>query len=119
MRKEIEDRLIALSIQVINQLRKINKDYATEYLSNQLIRSVCSAALNYGETQSAESNKDFIHKLSIVLKELRETYMNLQILSGVSLSQSLRMDEAKDECNQLISIFYKSLKTAKSKQTKK
>lgn len=90
------------------------KNYEGDHLSKQLARSATSAALNYGEAQSAESQKDFIHKQSILLKELRESYINLLIIDDNHLSKDAALtSRATDECNQLISIFVTSIQTAK------
>ena len=115
MRKEIEDRLIFLS-QQINQLCKdLDKSFMTEHLTKQIIRSSTSAALNYGEAQGAESKADFIHKTSITLKELRETQICLRLLSdSVKKEASTTMEFCLDECTQLVSIFHKTVITAKS-----
>ncbi|MBE9484252.1 MAG: four helix bundle protein, partial [Bacteroidetes bacterium] len=82
----------------------------------QIIRSSSSAALNYGEAQGAESKKDFIHKSSIVLKELRETHISLKLIkdSKISSEQS-GLTRLIDECNQLVAIFHKTVTTAKSR----
>ena len=63
---ELEDRLIDFSVFTIDISDDISIKKAGQHLSNQLIRSGSSAALNYGEAQSAESRKDFIHKIKIV-----------------------------------------------------
>jgi four helix bundle protein len=71
--------------------------------------------LNYGEAQSAESKKDFIHKMGICLKELRETFVCLKIIEKANLSTDFNnMQKAKEEVNQLISIFVSSIKTSKN-----
>ena len=82
-------------------------------MSKQLIRSATSAALNYGESMSAQTKKDFIHKQSLSLKELRESYINLLIVDENNLcrNQDLVL-RAIDEANQLVSIFVKSVRTA-------
>jgi four helix bundle protein len=80
----------------------------------QLIRSATSAALNYGEAQSAESRKDFIHKQHLILKELRESYINLLITDQNQLCRdSAIMARALDENNQLIGIFVSSIQTTR------
>jgi len=87
----------------------------SETYGKQLIRSSSSVSLNYSEAVSAESTKDFIHKLSIVLKELRETYSCLEIVRNGGLSENEnQLLDAHTECNELISIFVKSVKTLKS-----
>ena len=94
---------------------------AGNHLSGQLVRSGTSVSLNYGEAQSAESRKDFIHKMKVILKELRETYVCLKIIHRSKLYKTeKKIIEAKSENNELISIFVKSLETAKKNlQSKK
>jgi four helix bundle protein len=82
-----------------------------------VIRSSTSAALNYGEAQSAESKKDFIHKNSVVLKELREMGISLKILQETnSVKDHNTMLKLLDECNQLTAIFQKTVTTARTKK---
>ena len=77
---DLEDRLVAFAGDVILFANRVPSDYAGQYLKNQIIRSASSTALNYGEALGTESTKDAIHKNSIVLKELKETRVNLKIL---------------------------------------
>ena len=80
------------------------------------MRSGTSPALNYGEAQSAESRKDFLHKMKVCLKELRETFVCLKIIEKSDLYESKqKIDLAKTENNELISIFVKSIETASNK----
>lgn len=82
-----------------------------------MIRSSTSAALNYGEAQSAESKKDFIHKNSVVLKELRETNIGLRILfESEAIEDIANVEKLLDESNQLIAIFQKTVTTSKSRK---
>ena len=112
-REDLENRLIDFSVLTHQICIKVNKSDLGKHLSQQLIRSAVSPALNYGEAQGAESQKDFIHKLRISLKELRESYVSLRIVQRTNICSSKDMlDSAIDECNQLISIFVSSIKTA-------
>jgi four helix bundle protein len=82
-------------------------------LGIQLLRSGTSPSLNYGEAKSGESRNDFIHKMKVCLKELRESYNCLRIFHKAGIYENER--EVLDlitECNELISIFVKSIKTA-------
>ena len=72
-RKDLEDRLIDFAVQAIRLGQATKGTYIEKHFVHQLVRSSSSAALNYGEMQSAESKNDFIHKGSVVLKELRES----------------------------------------------
>jgi four helix bundle protein len=89
--------------------------FASKHLYSQIVRSATSAALNYGEAQTAESRKDFIHKLGIVLKELKETEVNLEIIieSKVYKKEQAFINELI-ECRELIAIFMATRKTARS-----
>ena len=80
-------------------------------LKGQLIRSSSSVSLNYGEAQGAESRKDFIHKIKVVIKELRET--NLKIVHGIKLAKSIaKIELLLQEADELISIMVASIRTA-------
>ncbi len=117
MRKEIESRLITLSVDVYKLVMGLTKSPLTLNLRDQIIRSSTSAALNYGEAQGAESKKDFIHKTSVVLKELRETSISLRIFSDSGVvSTQIGIAKLIDECNQLTAIFQKTVTTARTKK---
>ncbi len=116
---DLEDRLIDFAVLCIKLFKKIEYNYALDHLSKQLIRSSTGAALNYGEVQGAESAKDFVHKMGIVLKELKESRVNLKIQLGADLLKDLKNAEISlKECEELIAIFAKSLQTAKTKNKK-
>lgn len=119
-RFDLEERLIDFAANVILFTNYVEKSYAGNHLSSQIVRSSTSPALNYGEAQSAESNKDFVHKMGICLKELRETNNCLKIIERANLHSNLKMlDQLKIEANELISIFVASIKTAKKNAEKK
>jgi four helix bundle protein len=111
-----ENRLIEFANMVLILGESIKRTEAGNHLRSQLIRSGTSTALNYGEAQSAESKKDQHHKLSIILKELRETYINLKLIkmNGLCKDNAL-LEKVLDENNQLIAIFVKSIQTVRKK----
>jgi four helix bundle protein len=109
----LEDRLVKFSVLIIGIINNMPNTKAGNYLSGQIVRSGISVSLNYGEAQSGESRRDFIHKMKIVLKELRETYVALKIIHKAKLYKAeANIIHAKDENNELISIFVKSVETA-------
>jgi four helix bundle protein len=118
MRKELEERLIRFSISVIELRNNLQHTFIADRLAEQVQRSSSSAALNYGEAQGAETRKDFVHKVGIVLKELRETHINLRIIASSCLNPNKRgeIDQILNENNQLISIFHKTVMTMKQKR---
>lgn len=117
---DLEERLIDFSVQVIEITENLNNSRAGNYIAGQLVRSGTSPALQYGEAQSAESRNDFVHKLKILLKELRESLVSLKIIKRVPLTIKLNLvEKALTECNELISIFVKSIVTARKNNDKR
>ncbi len=114
---DLEERLIEFSILIIEIVNEMPNSKAGNHLSGQLVRSGTSVSLNYGEAQSAESKKDFIHKMKIILKELRETFICLKIIHRSKLYKTeAKIIKAMKENNELISIFVKSIETAQKNQ---
>ncbi|MCK4639814.1 MAG: four helix bundle protein [Candidatus Marinimicrobia bacterium] len=110
---DLEERLIEFSVLIIEIVNETPNSKAGNHLSGQLVRSGTSVSLNYGEAQSAESRKDFIHKMKVILKELRETFVCLKIIHQSKLYKTEnKIIESKKENNELISIFVKSIGTA-------
>jgi len=116
---DLEDRLVEFAVRIIRISESLPGSKAANHIAQQIIRSGTSSALNYGEAQGAESQSDFIHKMRICLKELRETKVGLLMMVKANLiNSSSALDPLIDENDQLISIFVSSIKTAakKSKQ---
>jgi len=116
---DLEDRLIKFACCCLRICDLLPLTKAGQNLSFQLSKSCTATALIYGEAQAAESPADFIHKLKLVLKEIRETRVNLRIIMEKPLLINNECINALNECNQLMAIFLKSIQTAKLKQNKK
>ena len=111
---DLDERMIDFSIKVIHLTENLPQSNTGIYFSDQIMRSVSSAVLNYSEAQSAESRKDFIHKVKVSLKELRETFSGLRIIKRLNNKQSPEeISYLIKENNELISILVKSVKTAR------
>jgi len=116
---DLEDRLIEFAVRVIRAAESLPRTKTGKHVANQLIRCGTSPAANYGEAQSAESRHDFIHKIKICLKELRETRVWLFIILRARLIQpASKLEPLINENNELISIFVKSIKTAEQGKAK-
>ncbi len=111
-RFDLQDRLVDFAVRIINVVEALPDTKAGKHVAGQLVRSGTSPAPNYGEAQSAESRKDFIHKMKIALKELREPQIWLRIIERKPLCEPERMKGISAECDELIAIFVKSLQTA-------
>jgi four helix bundle protein len=110
---DLEERLIDFSIVVMDLVEALPKTRVGNHIAGQLIRCGTSPAPNYGEAQGAESRSDFIHKIKIVLKELREVRVWVLLINRKRLLQSAeKLTAALRECNELISIFVASIGTA-------
>ena len=110
---DLEDRLIDFSVLIIDITELLPDRRGSNHLAGQLVHSGTATALIYGEAQSGESRKDFIHKMKVGLKELRETRICLKIIDKKGyLKPESRVKKALDESSELISIFVTLVKTA-------
>jgi four helix bundle protein len=116
---DLEERLIEFASRSIDVSEALPRTLAGNHLAGQLLRSGTAPCLQYGEAQSAESRNDFIHKMKISLKELRETLNCLRLINKKKWFSESELTQLLDENNQLISIFVKSLATARKNSTKK
>ena len=116
---DLEDRLVAFACLCLDICDLLPNTKSANNLEHQLSKSSTAPALLYGEAQAAESKSDFIHKMKIALKELRETKINLRIINEKPVIRHEKIDKAFSEVNQLIAIFSKSIETAKKNLTAK
>ncbi len=117
---DLEERLIPFALLIIDIVEMLPNTRAGNHIGGQLLRSGTSPAFNYGEAQVAESRDDFIHKMKICLKELKETHIALQIVRRKPLVRDFtKVDKVISECKELISIFVKSIETARKNKLSK
>src|SRR5437763_12556453 len=109
---DLEDRLVKFAILILEICELLPNTKASNNLEYQLSKSGTAPALMYGEVQAAESRADFIHKMKVLLKELRETRISLLIINEKPIIKHSKIEEALKECNELIGIFSKSIVTA-------
>jgi four helix bundle protein len=113
---DLEERLLEYSIRIIKIVEQLPNTRVGNHVAGQLLRSGTSPYPNHGEAQSAESQKDFIHKLRISLKELRESQRWLRLIQRVPLiKKSEFLNDILKEIEELIKIFVTSIKTAEKK----
>lgn len=113
---DLEDRFVNYTCIMIDIVESLPNTRAGNYMAGQLIKSCHSPTFNYGEAQAAESRNDFIHKMGIILKELKECRTALKIIRRKEMIKSIeKLDEVFKETEELISIIGKSISTAKKK----
>ena len=107
---DLEERLVKYSCQVIDIVEALPGTKAASYIAGQLIRCGLAPALLYGEAQSSESRDDFIHKMKIGVKELKETRICFKMIMARKMVTGL--EEIAKENEALIAIISKSIATA-------
>jgi four helix bundle protein len=109
---DLEDRLLEFSARVIRLVDALPNTRAANHLAGQLLRCGTSPYGNHGEVEAAESRKDFIHKLRICLKELKETRRWLRLAAKSAIVPAVRTAPILSETEELIRIFFSSIRTA-------
>ena len=100
----LDERLVRFAGESIFFVRKLAKAYELEYYKNQLIRSSGSASLNYGESQGTITDKDYVFKLSLVVKELKESRNSLRVLNYIKEGEENERNWLLSEVEELIAI---------------
>jgi len=117
---DLEDRLVDYTCRMIDVVESLPETRAGNYIAGQLVRSCHSPTFNYGETQAAESTKDFIHKMGVVLKELKECRTALKVIRKKEMIKPVsKLDAVYKETEELVAIIAKSISTAKKNSTPK
>ena len=111
----IAGRLRKLAIGVLQVTAQLPETPAGKHVSRQLLRAGTSGGANYEEARSAESRADFIHKVAVAVKEVRETQYWLLIIRDANLLSDPALEQYIDESDEIISILTKSRKTAGAK----
>ena len=114
-RENLSERLLEFGAKIVTLTSRLNRTIAERHIAGQLLRSGTSSGANYEEACAAESRADFLHKMQIVLKELRETsyWLKLTAKSFPTMANDLKADLG--EADELIRIFSKSVITAKNR----
>ena len=116
--EELSNRLIDFAARVGKVVDALPDTRLGRHIAGQLVRSGTAPAPNYEEACAAESRADFIHKMHIVLKELRESRSWLRLIMKAELLPEDRVSRIYDECRQLCNIIGQSVTTAKANRKK-
>ena len=114
---DLEERLLEYAARVIRLVERLPDSRAGNHVAGQLLRSGTSPLPNHGEAQAAESRKDFVHKLKICHKELRESRRWLRLIQRIPLLKVALVEPLVDETEELIRIFAASLRTAGTRKS--
>lgn len=117
---DLEERLLEFAVRVIRVAESIKRTRAGLHVADQLMRSGTSPYGNHGEAEGAESRDDFIHKLGVCYKELRETRRWLRLVQRAPLvAKPELLDSLLTEAEELVRIFAASIRTAKNNRERK
>jgi four helix bundle protein len=109
---DLGDRLITFSARVISMIESLPDGKAATHIGGQILRSATAPVANHGEAQSAESRRDFVHKMKVGLKELRETTQWLKLIDKLNYFEHGQLSSLLSEIDQLERIFFSSIRTA-------
>ena len=116
---DLEDRLLDYSSDVIRVAESLRNTKAATHVGGQLLRCGTSPLFNHGEAQAAESPNDFVHKMKVCLKELRESERALKLIQRVPLTDdSEHLESVLVETDELIRIFVTSIRTAEDNRVR-
>jgi len=116
---DLEDRVIDFAVRIMKLVEALPRSRVGNHVAGQLLRSGTSPAFNYGEGQSAESRNDFVHKVKVGLKELRETRIGLLMIQRKPILPVRKTADLLGECEELIRIFTASVRTAERNRPRK
>ena len=111
---DLNDRLIDFAVAISDVVRNLPGNRVGSHIAGQLVRCGTAPAAHHAEAQSAESRRDFTHKMKLALKELRESLVWLRLAQRMDLAGDGALQAAERECNELTPIFVKSIDTAVS-----
>lgn len=113
---DLEERLLEYSVHIIRLVEALPNTRAGNHIAGQLLRSGTSPLPNHGEAQAAESRADFLHKMKVCLKELRETWRWLKLVERVPLIKPAdKVGALLEETDEWVRIFVKSIQTSQSR----
>lgn len=110
----LANRLLDYTVRIIKLVKSLPNTIVGKHIGGQLLRSGTSPGSNYEESRGAESRADFIHKLGIVLKELKETRFWLKVIIKSEILEPQRVEPLIQESEELCAIIAKSIVTAKT-----
>jgi len=113
--RELGDRLLDFAVDVIELVPRLQRSPTGRYVVGQLVRSASSTGANFQEARGAESRADFVHKLQVVLKELRESEYWMKLIARARMIPTDMLSKPLAEADELIRIVVKSVVTAKSR----
>lgn len=117
---DLEDRLLDFAVRIIRVTESMKRTRAAVHVADQLLRSGTSPYGHHGEAESAESRADFLHKLRICAKELREARRWLRLVERAQLvAKPQLLAGIMAEAEELIRIFSASIRTAENNKDKK
>ncbi len=115
-RFDLSNRLVEFAASTCRLAAACSGGMVSDHITVQLTRCGTAPAAHYAEAVDAESRRDFIHKMKLGLKELRESLVWLRIVERLGLTQGQLVHSVIAECDELTAIFVASVATARKRQ---
>ncbi|MCG8608196.1 four helix bundle protein [bacterium] len=117
MPNDLSERFLEFAANILKLIASLDKTATGRHISSQMLRSGTSCGANYEEACAAESRRDFVHKMQVALKELRESFYWLRLIqkAGFVLNDNALLNGLLQENQELVKIIAKSIVTAKQK----
>jgi four helix bundle protein len=112
---DLSERLLDFGVRAMKLVQALPKTFCGKHVASQLLRSATSAGANYEEARGGESKQDFVHKLAVAWKEIRESWYWLRLIHRSELIKPTRMTKLLSESDELSRILSRSLQTARQK----
>jgi four helix bundle protein len=115
---ELEERLLEFGVRCTYLCRELHKigEFDSKHVAGQLLRASTHAGFHYPEARAAESTRDFVHKIKVLLKELRESKAELQYIIKMAYFDDDRVAPLRDEASELVAIFTATVKKLDNKK---
>ncbi len=113
---DIAERLVDFSVHIIQLGTSLPKNQVGRHAADQVVRSGTSFGANYEEARGAESRSDFVHKVGVALKELRESLYWLRVIDRTQMLPHERLADIISEANELCAILTRSMVTDKGRR---
>ncbi len=112
--EKLADRLLSFNGDIVKIWPSLKKNYIGRHVFGQLFRASSSSGANYEKAGGGESRADFVHKMQVVLKEIRESAYWLRLIQHISLLPDETICPLINEASELVKIFSKTVVTIKS-----
>ena len=113
MDRVVQEKSFQFAVRVVKMCKSLREEQKEYIMTKQLLRSGTSIGANIAEAQQAQSKSDFVHKMSIALKEAAETNYWIRLLHATDYLNDKAMESMILDCSELEKMLTVIIKSAK------